>query len=90
MVRNMTTYLLTFLAIAIMDVCYAYWARRAAQGAALEASAWATVLIVLNGLAMVNIVNDLWNIVAAAFGAFIGTYVAIRLDHKKGRSKDVS
>jgi hypothetical protein len=70
-----------------MDYCYAHWTLSANKGKAVEAALWAGVLIVLNGLAMVNIVNDLWNLTTAFLGAIIGTYLAIKQGNKKEYDK---
>lgn len=72
-----------FAAMVFVDVAYALWARRASQGRALQASLYATLLLVLGAHVTLSYVADVRYLIAAAGGAFVGTYFAVRLDHTK-------
>ena len=66
--------------MAIMDYCFAYYARRASQGKAHAAGIWAAWLILSNAAVMIVVVNDHKTIPAAMIGAYLGTYAAVRRD----------
>lgn len=74
------TYFAAFFGVAAMDFCFAYYARRAAQGRAKDAGVWAAALILFNSVAMISVVHDPWSIGAAVIGAYLGTYLAVRRD----------
>lgn len=77
------THLYAFLGMAAMDFCFAYYARRAAQGRAHGAGVWAMLLILFNSVVMVTVVKDNNTIIAAMFGAYVGTFAAVRRDSEK-------
>lgn len=73
-------YLLTFLAMFATDILYTLWVRRAAEGSALSAAGFAATLLLTNGFVTIQFVKNNWHLVAAALGAFLGTWITILID----------
>lgn len=69
---------LSFLAAFVLDVLWALYIRRTAQGAALQASVYAAVLYALGAYNTLNIVANPWLLVPVTLGAGVGTYVIVR------------
>ena len=76
----MMSYLVTFVCMFLLDFCWAYYTRKVTEGRAMAASTWATILIILNATVMKYMTTDWAYFIPAAFGAFIGTYIAIKIE----------
>jgi peptidoglycan biosynthesis protein MviN/MurJ (putative lipid II flippase) len=80
-------YLLKFLgvmlAMAITDVCWAYYFIKVDERRAVGAGLWAVALFVCGATVTANYVNDRSLIFAAALGAFVGTWATIAYKKKR-------
>jgi hypothetical protein len=86
---NYMDYTIKFLgvmiAMAITDVCWAYYFIKVDERRSLGASLWAVALFVCGATVTTNYVADKSLLIAAALGSFIGTYITI--EHKKRKEK---
>lgn len=62
---------------AVSDFVWTKYIGNIAGGSKLEAATWGAVVIVLGAYIVLSYVNDKRLIVAAALGAFIGTYYGV-------------
>lgn len=76
-----------FFAMAVLDIVFALYTRRVVDGAAGKAALWATCIMLLNATVILSYVKNPAMIIYAALGAFAGTYLVVRLDHKKPSSR---
>ena len=80
-------YLLKFLgvmlAMAITDICWAYYFIKVDERRAIGAGLWAVALFVCGATVTANYVDDKSLIVAAALGSFIGTWATVEYKKKK-------
>lgn len=72
------SYLIVFLALFGLDYVWSYYTRAITSHRAIPAALWAVAIIILNGVAAVGYVNDMWLLIPAAAGAFCGTYASVR------------
>ena len=82
------------LAMAITDVCWAYYFIKVDERRAVGAGLWAVALFVCGATVTANYVNDRSLIFAAALGAFVGTWATIAYKKKielkyKNKTDDV-
>lgn len=73
----------SFAAAFLLDVLWALYIRRTAQGLPLPAAVYAAVLYALGAFNTLNIVANPWLLVPVTLGAGAGTYVVVR---REGRS----
>jgi hypothetical protein len=80
-------YLLKFLgvmlAMAITDVCWAYYFIKVDERRAIGAGLWAVALFVCGATVTANYVDDKSLIVAAAIGSFVGTWATVEYKKRK-------
>ena len=80
-------YLLKFLAVmaamAITDVCWAFYFIKVDERRAIGAGLWAVALFVCGATVTANYVDDKSLIVAAALGSFIGTWATVEYKKRK-------
>jgi len=69
--------LLVFVCAVVLDALWALYIRRSAQGQALQASTYATVLLGLGAFNTLSFLDNRWMLIPAAAGAFLGTYVTV-------------
>lgn len=80
---------LVFVAVFALDFVWAFYTKALTDSAALRAAMWATLLIVLTGTAQIGYTHDWRLLVPAAFGAFAGTFLAIRFHlYRASRAKE--
>ena len=72
----------TFFALFVVDILYVVYVKDVNDNKRFKASLWATLLFLLSSVVIINYVHDVTNIVPAALGAFVGTYVGMVI--KKG------
>jgi hypothetical protein len=63
--------------MAITDAIWARYVSAIASSSKLEAAIWGVLVIVLGAYVVISYVADKRMLVAAAIGAFIGTYLAV-------------
>ena len=75
--------MVTFLGMIALDFIWGFYTRRITEGRALHASLYALFITALNGIVVINFVREPALLVAAMAGAFIGTYLSVKIDHKE-------
>lgn len=73
---------LSFVAAFVLDVLWALYIRRTAQGAALPSAVYAAVLYALGAYNTLNIVANPWLLIPVTLGAGLGTYVVVQREAK--------
>lgn len=73
------SYVLVFLAMALLDGLWAAYVQATANDSIIQASTLATAIILTTGFVTVSYVNNRWNLIPAALGAFVGTFIAMML-----------
>ena len=76
---KMLDYVITFFAIAILDIVYTYYLRCVQQNKIINASLWSVACYVLGSIAVINYTQNHWLMLPAMAGAFCGTYVGMIL-----------
>ena len=77
---NMIDYVTTFFAIFILDIVYTQYLKNVKLDNALSASFWAMFCYGVNSFAIVNFTEDRYLMIPAILGAFLGTYVGIKIN----------
>jgi hypothetical protein len=71
-------FLLVFVAMFLMDFVWARYTAAIARQYAHAASSWAVFIILLSGYVTTSYVGNPWLLVPAGFGAYAGTWAAIK------------
>lgn len=77
-----------FIASSVLDLVWVLGVRRASQGKAFQSAFLSSLMTLLGAGIIIEYTRNLWYLVPAALGAFIGNYLAIKLDlhsHPKKR-----
>jgi len=69
------------IAMAVTDVCWAYYFIKVGERRAIQAGTWAVLLFFAGAVVTTNYVHDNTLMIAAAIGSFGGT--AITIEYKK-------
>jgi hypothetical protein len=72
-------FLLVFLCVTATDACWAIYILRIAEKKALAASLWGSLISLLAAFTVVSYTEDHRLIVAMVIGAFVGTWLAIKV-----------
>ena len=56
---------------------------RSNLGKALSASSLSAVIVIAAGVVAIEYVNNNWYLIPTALGAFVGTYITIKIDDRK-------
>jgi uncharacterized membrane protein YfcA len=78
----MIEYFITFFAIFLLDVVYTYYLRCVANDNVLGASFWSVACYILGSVAVINYTTNHWLVIPAIAGAFVGTYVGMKIKRK--------
>jgi uncharacterized membrane protein YfcA len=78
----MIEYFITFFAIFLLDVVYTYYLRCVANDNVLGASFWSVACYILGSVAVINYTTNHWLMIPAVAGAFVGTYVGMKIKRK--------
>ena len=70
-------------AMALTDICWAYYFMKVDERKSVSASLWAVALFICGATVTTNYVSDKSLLIAAAIGSFIGTYVTIEYKKRK-------
>ena len=79
----MIDYITTFFAIFLLDVVYTYYLRCIADNHVLGASFWSVACYILGSIAVINYTTNHWLIIPAIAGAFVGTFVGMKIKKKE-------
>ena len=78
----MLDYLISFLALFLLDIVYTYYLKCVQYENALGASIWAVACYLLGSIAVINYTTNHWLVIPAVLGAFFGTYVGMKIRKK--------
>ena len=78
------TYIITFFAVFVTDVLNTYYIKSITDDKPFIASTYATLVMFMYSVAVINFTNDRLMLIPALLGAFVGTYVAMILRRKSG------
>ena len=78
----MIDYVLAFLAMFLTDIFYTYYLTAVFEERALRASCWATIIYIVAAVAIIEYNTNHLLLIPAAFGAFCGTYVGMKIRKK--------
>lgn len=73
----MTDWLLAFIAVFVLDLCWTFYVKSVQNSEVLKSGLWAAVLFVTAGFATLFYVKDPWLLIPSAIGAFAGTSLAV-------------
>jgi hypothetical protein len=68
---------LAFVCLFALDVCWAVYTKRIAEGSGISASNWAVLLYVLGAVTTLLVVDDPRNMIGSGLGAWAGTYAGV-------------
>lgn len=88
MIDYILKFLLVFSAMALTDVCWAYYFIKVNERQSIQASFWAVALFFSGAIVTTNYVDDNSLIIAAALGSFAGTYFTIEYKKRKDDTQD--
>lgn len=71
------------IAMAITDICWAYYFIKVDERRSVSAGFWAIALFVCGATVTSNYVDDKSLIIAAALGSFIGTWATVEYKKRK-------
>ena len=70
-------YILTFIAVFMLDLVYTYYLRCVADNRVFMASFWSVACYLGASVAVINYTSNHWLLVPALLGAFCGTWVGM-------------
>ena len=73
-----------FVCAFAVDVAYAYYIRRSAQGRAMPAALWSGGIALAGAYNVLAYTEDPRLLAPMLVGYILGTYVAVKRDHKEG------
>ena len=80
---NIWTGLMVMGASMILDVVWAFSVRRTAHGIPLESAIFGALVTLIGGLVTIEYVNNLWYLLFATVGAFVGSFLTVKFDSRK-------
>jgi hypothetical protein len=80
------TWILAFLALAVLDFCWALYTAQVQSGNAYRAGAWAVALYAISAGATIGYTSNHWLVIPACAGAFVGTAVGVLWNKRKGQT----
>jgi len=78
----MLSWIQIFLALVIIDLLYAIYTKQVQKDNAIISSLSAAALYIINALVVIGFVKDIWLLIPAGLGAFVGTYIGVKLNNK--------
>jgi hypothetical protein len=80
-------FIVVLVAMAVTDVCWAYYFIKVGERRAVQAGLWAILLFFAGAVVTTNYVGDHTMMIAAAIGSFVGTYITVKYKkHKEDES----
>lgn len=77
--------ILVFIAMVLTDAFWTLYFIATKEEKAVNAGFWSMMIIILGGFSTVSIVENTWNMIPAALGAFVGTYAVVRFHQVKNQ-----
>jgi len=76
--NTIMSYIITFLAVFVVDIFYTYYLKSVSENAALKAGFWGAVVWLIGSFAVIEYTADHMLLIPACLGAFCGTYVGMK------------
>tara|TARA_B110000503_G_scaffold143550_2_gene245737 strand:- start:2086 stop:2301 length:216 start_codon:yes stop_codon:yes gene_type:complete len=70
------------IAMALTDMCWAYYFIKVEERNAPQAGMWAVLLFFSGAAVTTNYIGDHTMLIAAAIGSFVGTYFTVKFKKK--------
>jgi len=74
----MIKYIVIFFALILTDIVWALYIRWSANGKALKAGLASILIYVVGAFTFGEFIKDVWILIPASLGCFVGTYVTIK------------
>jgi len=75
-------FLLTFLAVFVMNLFYSYYIKATQEDKPLLAGCWSAMINLVASLAAIGYIQNHWLLIPSCLGSFIGTWVGVRRNNK--------
>jgi len=75
-------YLIIFVSLVLIDIVYIFYLKYVAQNKINKASSWASVVTLLNGIIIINYSSDIYSVLSAMIGAYVGTFISMKFFNK--------
>lgn len=75
-------FLFVMIAMALTDMCWAYYFIKVEERNAPQAGMWAVLLFFSGAAVTTNYIGDHTMLIAAAIGSFVGTYFTVKFKKK--------
>jgi xanthine/uracil permease len=75
-------YLIIFISLVLIDIVYIFYLKYVAQNKINKASGWASVVTLLNGIIIINYSSDIYSVLSAMIGAYVGTFISMKFFNK--------
>lgn len=72
-----------FILLVVIDFAWSYYIASVKDGKAVPAAAWSAFMMALQGIAAISYVNDPRLLGAAVLGAFVGTFLGVKIQTTK-------
>lgn len=76
-------FIAVFIGVFFTDVCWTFYLLKVEERKSFQASTWAMLVYLMGAIIVRSYVENVWLIVPAIFGSFIGTYVVMEYNRKK-------
>lgn len=79
----MWSYVFTFLAVTTVDIFYTYYLKSVNENKAVVGGVWGAIVWLIGSIAVIEYTADHMLLIPACIGAFVGTYIGIKIRNKK-------
>ena len=76
----MILWIQVFLALVVIDILYAVYTKQVMKDKPAYSSLLAAGIYVINAIITINFVIDPWLLIPAGLGAFVGTYIGVKIN----------
>lgn len=76
----MILWIQVFLALVVIDILYAVYTKQVMKDRPAYSSLLAAGIYVINAVITINFVMDPWLLIPAGLGAFVGTYIGVKIN----------
>jgi len=73
-------WIIVFVAYVLLDIIWAEYTKAIASKKRLTASSWAAIIPIMSTILLVAFISNMWLLSAAAFGAFVGTWISMSIN----------
>lgn len=70
---------LVFVSLVAVDVCWTLYIAEVNARNAVKAATWSALIMLCGAFATISFVHDKRLLIAAILGAWVGTYIAVRI-----------